>query len=226
MSRDVLHELKVPVSSIRGYAQILMGSTLGTLNAEQDNILQRIILLCDELTALMERHLRLELAGSKEVRDFSLARVTAQVEKVFRTVANEKRIIFQTKVDSSLPRLQGSANDLERILINLLDNAAKFAGARERVTLAVTRNGGNLKVSVKDTGPGIARRDLKRVLQGVRVDNPVNRSLRPSGRGLGLRIVQRLLKQWRASLEVESELGGGSTFTFRIPKRYLTKKGG
>ena len=220
MKSEALHELKVPVSSIRGYTQILKGKSLGALTPEQERILERMTQLCDRLTELMERHL--QQAAGKVAKSFPLSRTIENTKRLFEDVASQRGVLFCATFPSTLGDLEGSRNDFERILMNLLDNAIKASSAGQRVDLEVAQDSTGVQVSVKDMGRGLSAPEISRVLRGIRLGASGGARKARSPQGRGLLAVQRLLRRWRSELNIQSSPGKGSTFSFHFAKQFLT----
>jgi Amt family ammonium transporter len=173
---------------------------------------------------------RLELTRTS----FSAAMALADVQSIVKTLANKKGISVEVAVASGLPLLAADEAKFKQIMYNLLSNAIKFTPDGGRVTVTVTReanSNGNradggvsgasgecLKVTVADTGIGIAARDQERIfLEFEQVDSSYGRQ--QQGTGLGLALTKRLIELHGGRIWVESEgvEGKGSVFTFLLP---------
>ncbi len=136
-----------------------------------------------------------------------------EVERV-RLRAEEKSLALHLEVEQVLAR--GSHRDLSIAIRNLLDNAIRYTGERGSVRLMVGMEAGEAIIEVSDTGEGIPTRDRDRVFERFyRVDSA--RSRDTGGTGLGLSIVKHVAESHGGSVEVDSELGVGSTFVVRLP---------
>jgi len=211
------HELRTPLTTIRGYAETLQAgatddpSLASALQAIERNA-QRLSALIDDLLSVS----RLE-SGRK----------TMQPSEV------DIRHLVQLLAEDTAPRLRDAqitlqlelADDavawadqgaVEQVLGNLIDNAAKYTEAGGQITVTVAPKGRNITVRVSDTGIGIPAEDRSRIFERFfRVDRARARAL--GGTGLGLSIVKHLLQAIGGDITVESELGKGSTFEFRLP---------
>jgi len=124
-------------------------------------------------------------------------------------------------VDDTLSTIFSDQDKIRQIVLNLLSNAAKFTHAG-KITLAARPDGENLRISVSDTGIGISNEALPRIFKEFQqADNTTTRQY--GGTGLGLSISRNLARLLGGDLNVESELGKGSTFTLVIPKHYVSK---
>jgi two-component system OmpR family sensor kinase len=115
-----------------------------------------------------------------------------------------------------LPRVLANPDRLQQVFINLLDNAIKYSSGRATATIRLYHEGSAVRVEVADTGPGIAADDLSHIFEPMYRGSTA--AIRASlGTGLGLTIVKTILKKHGATISVESALGEGTTFTFRLP---------
>jgi len=106
-------------------------------------------------------------------------------------------------------------NLIERVLINLINNAIKFTPPKGEITVRCIKSNSKVTVSIKDTGCGIPKDDLEKIFQEFyRADNPINREVR--GTGLGLSLVKRIIELHKEKIWVESEINRGTTFYFTL----------
>jgi two-component system phosphate regulon sensor histidine kinase PhoR len=216
---NVSHELRTPLTAIRGYAETLLD---GALDDQENNrrFLEVIRAHAIRLNNIASDLLTLsELESGKSLAEPEQVSLVAALESALHTVEAEARI-RDVKIHSG--RLEavfvmGDRMRLEQALINLLDNAIKFnrAGGEVSVT-AGPADGGKARVSVSDTGVGIPSEDLSRIFERFyRSDKARSREM--GGTGLGLAIVKHIVERMKGSIEVQSTLGKGSTFTVILP---------
>ncbi|MFB0545698.1 MAG: sensor histidine kinase, partial [Anaerolineae bacterium] len=145
--------------------------------------------------------------------------LAALVRQVFSSVelqATEQGVELVTDLPPELPMIDGDAQRLSQVLLNLINNALRYTPTGGRITLAAWPVGSLLEVSVADTGQGIAPQDLPHVFDRFyRADKSRARS--SGGSGLGLAIVKHLVEAHGGRIWVESELGQGTRFTFTLP---------
>jgi signal transduction histidine kinase len=110
---------------------------------------------------------------------------------------------------------RGDAGRLDQIVLNLLSNANKFSPDGSRVVVAGRRDGDSCVIEVRDEGMGIAEADQDRIFEEFEQASPLG--LNTEGAGLGLALVKRLIEAQGGTIELESELGRGSTFIVRLP---------
>jgi len=218
---NVSHELKTPLAAIRGYAETLRDGAL----AEPETAARftgRILLQCKRLQALLDDLLTLSrLEGLERAPQREPVDLPALVQRAVDLMANaadEKRVEVQVEAQEvpPIPRLPGDAEGLERLVVNLLDNAIKYNRPKGRVTVRLQAQGGQALLEVADTGIGIPQDALGRIFERFyRVDK--GRSREEGGTGLGLAIVKHVAQAHGGQVEVESRLGQGSTFRIRLP---------
>ena len=110
------------------------------------------------------------------------------------------------------------ASQIERVFVNLANNAIKFTPAGGKITVKASDTGEFIQIDVSDTGIGIAEKDLGKIFEEFyRVDNPTNQTLQ--GSGLGLSLVKHIIEAHKGKIWVKSKLGEGSIFSFTLPKR-------
>jgi two-component system phosphate regulon sensor histidine kinase PhoR len=217
---NVSHELKTPLAAIRGFAETLRDGALDE-PATARRFTERIVSQCRRLQELLEDLLtlsRLEgVAPALEREPVALAAVVHRAVELIAAVAREKRveIVIETG-EEPLPPVLGDPDGLERLVLNLLDNAIKYNRPDGRVTLRLSRSDGEAVFEVTDTGIGIPPEAIPRLFERFyRVDK--GRAREEGGTGLGLAIVKHVAQTHGGQVEVESRAGQGSTFRVRLP---------
>jgi signal transduction histidine kinase len=227
---SVSHELRTPLNAILGFSKLLQNPRVGPLNEDQAAYLQDIVQSGEHLLALINDILDLSKieAGKMTLNlsEFALAEVLTQSLTVVREKARQQNIALQTEIApevAALPPIAADRRRVQQILFNLLSNAVKFTPDGGTVTLEAVREaaGDSVLVSVRDTGIGIAPENHERVFGTFeQVDSSYSRQ--QQGTGLGLALTRRLLDLHGGVIWVESEVGKGSVFRFRLPVRPRT----
>ena len=235
----ISHELKTPLTSIIGYAEMLVEGLVGPVAPEQRRPLNTILEKGEHLLELIEQ--LLDLAKS-DVRESSLKRVPINVQdwversmSDVRPQAERKRLHLMQELDPAVPVWHGDVRRMRRVLTNLLGNAVKFTPESGSVTVRVkaelneTRDlfalsgEPELVVEIEDTGIGIAEEDLERIFEAfVQVDNSATREV--GGTGLGLVIVKKFVEEHEGTVVIQSELGKGTIFRCRFPASTAQEK--
>ncbi|MFH1086651.1 MAG: ATP-binding protein [Chloroflexota bacterium] len=216
MMADIAHELRTPVAVMRAQVEALQDGVFAPTPEGLAPIHDQTLLLGRLINDL--RDLALADAGRLplEMSPLDARALVERVTKAFRPRAAEKQQTIALHLPPELPAVHGDAQRLEQILANLLSNAVRYTPEGGRITMRAAVDGGWLAVSVQDDGPGIAPADLERVFERFYRVDPA-RAHREAGTGLGLAIARQLAEAHGGTLNVESALGQGSTFTLRLP---------
>jgi two-component system phosphate regulon sensor histidine kinase PhoR len=214
---NVSHELKTPLTSVRGYAETLLEGGLDDLEHREDFV--RVIR--DQATRLQDLVEDLLSLAELERPDVRLRRETFDLREAvehqagsFRDRALQAGLTFEVESGPPVP-VVGDRGRIEQVLANLLDNAVKYT-ERGGVTVALGEAEGHAWCEVRDTGPGISADDQERIFERFyRVDKA--RSREKGGTGLGLAIVKHILALHDGAVVVRSSPGQGSVFRFELP---------
>ena len=221
------HELRTPVTSIKGFLELLADEPL-SLNDEQQRFLDAVRRNTDRLEKLIDDLLdisRLE-SGMVTIQPsvFDFREVLAQVVDDMQSELESHGLNINSPEYPSPVVVVADRDRILQVMTNLLSNAVKYAPAGSGIGIRLDEPGdgrdgdGLVKVSVEDHGPGISGPDVENLFQKFyRVDNSTTRSA--PGTGLGLAISKALVELHGGNIWVESELGRGSTFSFTIPKK-------
>lgn len=218
---NVTHELKTPLTSIRGFVDTLQNGAV-----EDPVISKRFLEIIDiesqRLQRLIEDILLLSEIEVKETNQdvnieiFNVVSIIEEVTQILGQKIVEKEISFNIDVKKGLPDIEMNRDRMKQILINLLDNAVKYTPNGRSVFLRCDFDSTHLIVEVQDTGVGIAEEALPRIFERFyRVDRARSRKL--GGTGLGLSIVKHIVMLYHGSIEVKSQLQKGTTFTVKLP---------
>jgi signal transduction histidine kinase len=216
---SVSHDLRTPLTSIRMYTEtLLLGRTRS--RAEELEFLQVIADETERLSRLTERILdfsRME-AGRKayhfspeDVRD-----VIRQALAACRPMVEGASFDVKAELAADLPSIQADRDAMIEVLINLITNAIKYSPDAKQLVVRARADGDRVAISVCDRGIGIARADQRRIFEKFyRVE--CRRTLEVDGSGIGLALVDHIVRAHQGDVSVDSKLGEGSTFTVRIP---------
>jgi PAS domain S-box-containing protein len=213
----VSHELRTPLHHIKGFATTLLQTDVEWDAATQRDLLESIDREADRLNQLVNNILdlsRLE-AGQLPLQKIrcSIGGLLDGVVRRARSLTTDRSV--QINVSDQLPALWLDERAIERVLINLIENAVKYSDPHTPITLTVAQQNGQVIFSVADQGIGIASEHLERIFDRFyRVDG---NSRRAGGSGLGLAICKRIVEAHGGRMSVESALGAGSRFSFCLP---------
>ena len=208
----VAHELRTPLMAANGFLQVIRtGMVQGeAFHAALDTVarnVQDIITLTNDILFLQELELILP-----EFKSVDIARVVAAAVEQQRGRATRSRIGLSIQVAPGLPDVNAAPNGLERVVAALLDNAIKFSPEGGSVTVQVGQKADRVYISIQDQGVGIPPEALPRIFDRFFHLEQVGGHLF-RGIGLGLAIARHVVEQHHGQIEVESQLGKGSTFT-------------
>lgn len=216
MVADIAHELRTPLSNVRGYLEAIRD---GLIEPDPDTIRsieEETILLSRLVDDLQE----LSLAEAGKLRlvyqPEDIAKLVKQTAASWQPQMAAKGIVLSVDVPDDLPPVYIDWQRISQVLHNLLENALVHTAKGGTITIAATTRGEWVEVSVTDTGEGIPPEELPYIFERFyRVDK--SRSRATGGRGLGLTIAKRLVEAHGGKIEVNSEPGKGSRFAFTIP---------
>jgi signal transduction histidine kinase len=216
---NMSHELRTPLNAIIGFSQVLREEMFGTVNEKQAEYLDDIISSGNHLLSLINDVLDLSKveAGQVEldVHPFSLHDALERGVVMVRERATEHGVRVGFRADPEVDVVDGDERRIKQVIFNLLSNAVKFTPAGGEVDVSATRLNGEVRVSVADTGPGIAPEDRERIFEEFQQTETGD--VQHEGTGLGLALSKRFVELHGGRIWLESELGRGSTFTFALP---------
>lgn len=216
----VSHELKTPLTSIKGFVRLLTAQRVGPITERQLHYLDIVQKQTESLTMLINDLLDLSKieAGIVEVRHepVLLGEVINGVAQQLDNMAQEKEISLQVEVPADLPMVSGDSDRLGQVFTNLIHNAIKFTPPGGRVKVKAGKLGNECLVKVSDTGIGIASQDLPKIFNKFyQVDSSSTRQ--QGGTGLGLPISRQLVTAHGGEMWVNSTKGKGTTFSLTLP---------
>jgi two-component system phosphate regulon sensor histidine kinase PhoR len=214
---NVSHELKTPLAAIRGYAETLRDGALDEPPTAR-RFTERILQHCGRLQALLDDLLtlsRLESIAPAPSEPVDLNEVVQRAVDLLAATARERQVTFEVE-EEALPELRGDTDSIERMVLNLLDNAIKYNQPGGEVRVRLAQDGQHAVLEVSDTGIGIPQESLVRIFERFyRVDK--GRARDDGGTGLGLAIVKHVVQAHGGQVDVESRVGKGTAFRVRLP---------
>ncbi len=214
---NVSHELKTPIFAIHGFAETLLDGAIETeVRVEFVEKILRNAIRLDNLASDLSEIAKIETGELKmEASSVKLEPLIAEVIEALEPRARPKNIKLSSRVTEELPRVHADEGRIRQVLLNLAENGVKYTNEGGHVTIAARRSGETVRVTVSDSGIGIAAEHLGRVTERFyRVDTSRSRS--QGGTGLGLAIVKHILSAHDSRLEIESAPDRGSAFSFSI----------
>lgn len=215
---SVSHELRTPLTSVKGFSSLLVGEKFGKLPEEARERLIRIDENVNKLMVIVNTLLdisRIE-SGKMEVKiaPFEITKLIREVADFLGPQAQAKKIKLAFELPKSLSAYLDK-NLIERVLINLINNAIKFTPSGGKITLSCIQEDKQVVVSVSDTGCGMKKDDLEKVFQEFfRASHPSVTKI--EGSGLGLSLVKRIIDTHKEKIWAESKPEKGTTFSFTL----------
>jgi signal transduction histidine kinase len=219
---SVSHELRTPLTSINGYLELVMDGEAGELGDEQRDFLGIVRRNAERLLRVVGDLLDVAQFNAAEVvlerAPVDLAALAEQAVDAVRPLAEERGIAvaLERKALGLLEKVEGDADRLGQVIDNLLTNAVKFTPTGGRVEVNLFAEEGLVKLEVSDTGMGISKEDVDHLFERFfRTSDARVQAIQ--GTGLGLSIAAAIVDAHGGSIEVESELGAGTTFRVVLP---------
>jgi signal transduction histidine kinase len=213
------HELRTPLNAISGFSQVLRKELFGEINEKQAEYLDDVLASAKHLLSLIDDVLDLSKveAGKIElqVEPFSLPAALERGVVMVREGAASGGVRISLSSDPGMDTVIGDERRVRQVVFNLLSNAVKFTPTGGTVDVAAARFDGEVRVSVSDSGPGIAPEDQARIFEEFQ-QAAAGKEQR-EGTGLGLALSKHLVELHGGRIWVESEPGKGSRFVFTLP---------
>jgi signal transduction histidine kinase len=216
---NVSHDLRTPLATLQGYIETLLIKENQYTPEERRHYLDIAIRHCRRLNTLVTE--LLELARLESARmdlslePFDLRELIQDICQKFSLTAEQKKIELRQQFESSVPFVEADIALIERALENLIENALSYTPEKGKVSVSVSLETG-VMIRISDTGPGIPEKDLPHIFNRFYRSDPF--SMKKRGHtGLGLAITARILQLHGRKIQVESQPGKGSCFSFSLP---------
>ncbi len=212
--RDASHELKTPLTAIKGFVETIENEVKNKRYIEiiKRNIDRTINIINDLLTLS-----KLEEKRELEIEEFDFKDVLNSVLKIFEKKINEKGLKVFVNIEGEDTKILGDQFKIEQVLINLIDNAINYTDKGE-IKIHFYKKDKKIVFEIEDTGIGIPKEHIERIFERFyTVDK--SRSRKSGGTGLGLSIVKHIILLHKGEIEVESEVGKGTKFKITIPQK-------
>lgn len=217
---QVSHDLRSPLTLMRGYATMLF--LVGDLNEKQSDYIDKIVIGVENMSNLVDNLLdlgRIEAGFDLKLEKFKVEDIIDRVFELLSNNCQRKKIQLHKSVDALVTaEIEAEKALLQQALFNLIDNAIKYTPEGGDIWVRVKPWRDKVFFEVEDTGIGISSSDLPHVFDKF-YRSPDRRSKKEQGTGLGLAIVKSIVERHGGTISVESKIGKGSVFSFRIPTR-------
>lgn len=211
------HELKTPITAIRGYAELLDNGFVQDEETKK-KFIKRILKSTENMTRLIDDILMISRLETKDAEvTFSMVRMNLLVDEIFdavESIADAQQVTLHKECEPAV--VEASPKQLRELLMNLIVNGIKYNKEGGNVWVKIGANGHDVVIRVKDDGMGISEEDQERIFERFyRVDK--GRSRKMGGTGLGLSIVKHVVEFYGGYMRLESKLNQGSEFIISIP---------
>lgn len=222
----VSHELRSPLTSIKGFLLSLMRGLYGEVVEKQREPLDIIQEQSDRLLSLINDLLEITRGEMKlteqRLEPVQIGVILGRCIDLLHVQAELKDITIHSDIPSDLPLIDADSENMEKVFVNLVGNAVKYTPSGGSVSVKASDLGTHLQVSVCDTGMGIPAESLPHIFEKFyRVKDENTRHI--MGTGLGLSIVKNIMDAHMGTVDVESEVGKGTCLTVRLPKRSVVE---
>ena len=217
----VSHELRSPLTVIHQYVTLILDGFSGEISPEVREHLNTVLRNSLQLREMISDLIDLTRAETGrllfEAFPVTLLQIFVELERSYQQTARQKGILFLVQQPRDFPRVLADPQRLRQILSNLIDNAFKFTQeGKISIRAVLDSDPGFVRISVADTGCGIAAENIPRVFDRL-FQEPISRNTNRNGLGLGLHICEQLVSLHGGRIWAESKQGQGSTFFFTIP---------
>lgn len=217
---NVSHELRTPITNVRSYAETLVEAGQELPPETAANFLSVILSESDRMTKIVQDLLSLSKFDAGEMdfhmECFDVRRSMRSIYEAMRLDAEKHGLKLGLELPEEPAWVYGDKARIEQVIINITTNAVRYTAEGGSVEMALRHFGGEILLSVQDTGIGIPKADIPRIFDRFyRVDKARSRAL--GGTGLGLSIAFEIVRRHAGRIEIESEVGVGSTMTVHLP---------
>lgn len=214
------HELRTPMSAIKGYIQMIMKLTLGNITDEQQKALEIVLRNINRLDNLIQDILdisRLESGAMKFISEKTdIPTLVNETIETMTFLASEKNIKINTHLESDLPKIIIDAGRIKQVMINIINNAIKFSKKDTQINLTIKKKDKFIRFKIEDQGKGIPKDKQKKIFDVFyQVDGGMDRKF--GGVGLGLAICKGIILSHGGEIWVDSTINKGSAFYFTLP---------
>jgi signal transduction histidine kinase len=214
------HQLRTPLTSIKGYISMLIDGDVGAVSKEQKHLLEEAFMSSERMVRLIGDFLNVSrLQTGKFVIDkhpVDLAKIVGDEVESLETNAKSHSLKFTYKKPRNVPLLNLDENKIQQVIMNFCDNAIYYSKENSKIQVSLAVVGSHVEFKVKDSGIGVPVAEQEQLFNKFfRATNA--RKQRPDGTGVGLFLAKKVIDAHKGTIVFESKEGKGSTFGFRLP---------
>ncbi len=216
----VSHQLKTPLSAIKGYLEVLTTEELGSLNKEQKEYLQAALQNVEQMKNLVRDFLAISRIEEKRLdlkpKPSDLVKLTRKSIEEFETLARAKNCTILFEAEENIPQLNIDPLKIKQVINNLVSNAINYNKKKGVVKINIFRKGKEVVFCCKDKGIGISKKEKEEIFKKFHRSERAAKK-EPSGTGLGLFISKAIIEKSEGKIWFKSTEGEGSKFCFSLP---------
>lgn len=217
------HELRTPITTVSGYAQLLH-SKLSGADTPESRWVEELLLESTRLTQLVSELLVVNRIKSGELqyvlRECSLKEVVQRAISDFRFTQPDRKVVFHDHLSGDRDMVVADFDKILQVIINLLDNAAKFSSVETDISMELKLRSKYLVLQVKDEGQGIDKKDVPKIFEGFYKGRDPSKE----GMGLGLFLAKNIIEEHHGSISVRSKINRGTTVEVLLPRVKISSK--
>lgn len=213
LAGGLAHEIRNPLSTIHMNLELLFEEIEESEDAAAHRMLRKLKTIqnqCDNLEEILEAFLQFSRAGEIHLEEVNLANVVTEFLEFYKAEAEERGIEVRPHLRSDLPLVELDVRLIKQVLTNLVQNAQQAMPEGGLLELQTSQRGDQIVLEIIDTGCGMSQQALEKMFQ-------VFFSTKPSGSGLGLPTVRKIVEAHQGTIQCESELNRGSKFSLSFP---------
>ena len=216
------HQLRTPLTSIKGYLDMMLEGDLGKISPTQRAVLREAFSSSERMVRLINDFLNVSrLQTGKftiDKQSVDIAQILRDEVSLLKVVADQRSVEMVLKIDKKIPSLAVDSEKIRQVILNMIDNAIYYSNPHKKVVITLKSSGKMIEFSVKDSGIGVPKSEQANLFgKFFRGTNAKKR--RPDGTGVGLFLAKKVILSHDGEMIFESEEGKGSTFGFRLPVR-------
>lgn len=216
------HQLRTPLTSIKGYLDMMLEGDLGKISPTQRAVLREAFSSSERMVRLINDFLNVSrLQTGKftiDKQSVDIAQILRDEVSLLKVVADQRSVEMILKIDKKIPSLAVDSEKIRQVILNMIDNAIYYSSPHKKVVITLKSSGKMIEFLVKDSGIGVPKSEQANLFgKFFRGTNAKKR--RPDGTGVGLFLAKKVILSHDGEMIFESEEGKGSTFGFKLPVR-------
>ena len=216
------HQLRTPLTSIKGYLDMMLEGDLGKITPTQRAVLREAFSSSERMVRLINDFLNVSrLQTGKfniDKQKIDIAQILRDEVALLKVVADQRSVEMDLKIDKKVPLITADSEKIRQVMLNMIDNAIYYSNPHKKVIISLKNSNGAIEFTVKDSGIGVPKSEQANLF-GKFFRGTNARKKRPDGTGVGLFLARKVILSHDGEMIFESEEGKGSTFGFKLPVR-------